>query len=468
MENDKNIGNRPKNPRRKKRSKVQIIKEDYLPLAIIGLAAVMIIVFIIGSITRGIQKAIVNKNNRIESSIAASIAKDEQDAEADTLIKFAEQLAMGFDYEGAISALEGFSGDVSQYPVISERIQQYNTALSEMVVWEDNSKIPNLSFQQLIADPSRAFQNEKYGSSLNMNFITTDEFSKIIQQLYDNNYILISLDDITDGVNSIPLKLPKDKKPIILTETQVNFYTYLTDSDKDYLPDAGGAGFASKLILDANGNLACEYVTASGETVTGAYDAVPILESFIQTHPDFSYKGARAIMAVTGYDGLFGYRTTGDAEIRMSVDEYQKEVDEATKIAKALRDAGYEIACYTYDNTAYGTCTVDKLEFDLEQWTVEVSPILGVVRTLVYAKNSDIAESTTPYSGEKFDILSQYGFTHYLGFANGKPWSNSQENYFRQGRILLTGSNLKYKSDWFIGMLDPNAILDSSRGTIPS
>lgn len=468
MENNKNIGNRPNNPRRKKRTKEQIIKEDYLPLVIAGLAVIMIFIFIIGSITRGIQRAVVNRNNKIEASIAASIAKEELDAKVEVLLKQAETMAIGFDYEGAVNLLESIGEKTAEYPVVTDRIQQYNASLSEMVQWDDNSKIPNLSFQQLIADPSRAFRDAKYGSSLNANFITTEEFAKVIQQLYDNNYILVSLDDITDGVKPIPLMLPKDKKPIILTETQVNCYTYLTDSDNDNLPDAGGSGFASKLILDANGNITCEMVTASGETVTGAFDAVPILEAFIQTHPDFSYKGARAILAVTGYDGVFGYRTTGEAEIRMTVAEYEKEVEEATKITKALRDAGYELACYTYDNAAYGSYNIEKLEFDLEQWNVEVSPILGVVRTLVYAKNSDIAANDVIYSGEKYEMLSQYGFTHYLGFAKGTPWSDAQANYFRQGRILLSGSNLAHKADWFSGMLNPGAILDPTRGAIPS
>ena len=277
------------------------------------------------------------------------------------------------------------------------------------------------------------------------------------------------MDDITDGVNPVELKLPTGKKPVMLTQTQVNCYTEWVDSDKDYLPDAGGAGFASKYVLDANGNITCEMVNASGETVTGAFDMVPILEAFIQTHPDFSYKGARAIIAVTGYDGLFGYRTTSEAEIRMDVDTYQKEVDGATEITKALRNAGYEIACYTYDNAPYGTYNIDKLDFDLAQWSMEVSPILGVVETLVYARNSDIAAPDVVYSGEKFDKLSQYGFTHYIGFAkNGAPWVDAQANYFRQGRILVSGSNLAHKSDWFTGILQPGSILDPSRGTIPT
>lgn len=465
MENDQNINNRPKNPRKRKRSKEQIFKEDYLPLIIIAVAAVMILIFIIGSIVRAVQQAEVDEQN----SIASSIAKEEEAEEVDKLVSEAERLAMGFNYDGAIAVLEGFSGNASEYPILFERINQYKKAVSELVVWPDNSKIPNLSFQQLIADPSRTFKHASLGSKFNANFITTDEFSTMIQQLYDNGYILVSLDDITDGTKSIPLKLPKDKKPVMLTQTQVNCYTEWVDSDKDYLPDAGGAGFASKYVLDANGNITCEMVNASGETVTGAFDMVPILEAFIQTHPDFSYNGARAIIAVTGYDGLFGYRTTGDAEIRMEVAEYQKEVDGATEITKALRNAGYEIACYTYDNAPYGTYTTDKLEFDLEQWRVEVSPILGVVKTLVYARNSDIAAPDAAYSGEKYNMLSQYGFTHYLGFAkNGTPWINAEAEYFRQGRILVSGSNLAHKSYWFTGILQTGEILDPNRGTIPS
>ena len=140
MENDKNISNRPQKPRKRKRTKEQIFKEDYLPLIIAGAAIVMITIFIIGSITRGIQRIIVNKEKRIENSIAASIAKEEHDAEAEMLVKQAEALAMSFDYEGAVSTLESFSGNAAEYPVFAERILQYNTAQSQLVVWPDNSK----------------------------------------------------------------------------------------------------------------------------------------------------------------------------------------------------------------------------------------------------------------------------------------------------------------------------------------
>lgn len=45
--------------------------------------------------------------------------------------------------------------------------------------------------------------------------------------------------------------------------------------------------------------------------VTGAYDAVPRLDAFLEEHPDGCYKGARGIIALTGYNGILGYRTDG-------------------------------------------------------------------------------------------------------------------------------------------------------------
>ena len=53
MEEQFNNSNPPVNPRRKKRSKMQIFKETYLPVIIGGVAIILIIIFIIGSITRG-------------------------------------------------------------------------------------------------------------------------------------------------------------------------------------------------------------------------------------------------------------------------------------------------------------------------------------------------------------------------------------------------------------------------------
>lgn len=461
MHDPQNRNDRPVNPRRRKRTKMQIFKEAYLPLIVAAVALLLILIFIIGSITRAVQWNQLAKKESIAASVAAEQQQEAWEKEAANLLSQAKRLAAGCNYDAAVQLLDSFSGQADAFPELETMRQSIQSAADALVLWEDPGKVLNLSFQPLIADPVRAFQDAKYGSSYKKNFITTSEFTKILQQLYENDYILVDMDDLVKDGQVCQLYLPEGKKPIMLTQTQVNYYRYMTDSDGDGLPDAGGAGFASRLVLDDSGNLTCEMVTASGIS-TGAYDLVPILEAFIATHPDFSYKGARAILAVTGYDGIFGYRTCPTTEI-FTQDFVDQETENAKKVVQALRNAGYEIACYTYDNVAYGNYTAAQIQSDVDRWTTEVSPILGVVRTLVYARSSDIAGRNTAYSGEKFDILQRAGFTHFLGFCSGsKPWLYVQDTYVRQGRLLVGGSKLT-DTALFSGIFDPSAIIDPAR-----
>lgn len=475
MEDQFNESNRPVNPRRKKRSQMQIFKETYLPVIIAGLALILIIVFIIGSITRAVQK---NKAERAASIAASSsIAEEEARLEqaAKDLIAQADSLMAGYDYQGAIALLNSFEGDISKFPAVNDKILECEAAQKTLVTWSDPNQIPNLSFQLLVADPARGFSHETYGYSINRNFITTDEFSKILQQLYDNGYILVDLDDFTttestaDGATVYKVKslqLPNGKKPIMITQTNVNYNYYLIDGDGDKVPDAKGTGIASKLLWDGS-NYTCEMVDANGQTVTGDFDLVPILEKFIQRHPDFSYRGARATLALTGYNGLFGYRTHPSAKELFGETAYQQAIQDAKRVADALRNTGYTLACYTYENIPYGSSSLTQIKGDMNSWTEEVVPIIGQLDILTYAQLTDI--STDPvYSCEKYETLQNLGFRYYLGFCeDGKPWASITDSYVRQGRIMVTGSNLAHHSDWFTNMFDASSVLDSTRGNVP-
>lgn len=466
---------RPVNPRRKKRTQMQIFKETYLPVCIAGVALLLIVIFIIGSITRAVQK---NKFEKESNIIASSAAQEEQvrlDQEAKTLLARAEALAAGYDYQSAIAVLDSFSGDLSKYTALNDKIIAYENAQKNMVTWNDPSQIANLSFQLLVADPARGFTNETYGNSINRNFITTVEFTKILQQLYNNGYILVDFDDFiettiaADGTASYQAKdllLPKGKKPIMLTQTNVNYNYYLIDGDGDKVADAKGVGIASKLLWDGN-TFTNEMVDSNGNTVTGAFDLVPILENFVKEHPGFSYRGAKATLALTGYNGLFGYRTHPSAAATFGETAYRQAIQDAKAVAKALQDNGYTLACYTYENIPYGDRSVTQIQNDLNGWVNEVVPILGNIDILAYAQLTDITKETV-YSGEKYDTLRNLGFRYYLGFCeDGKPWASITNEYVRQGRILVTGSALAHNANWFASMFDAASVLDSTRGSVP-
>lgn len=469
MDEQYNAPNRPANRRRNRRTPAQIFKEDQLPVIITGLTLLIILVFMIGAISRGIQGLQYKKQLENEAIAASQEAQAQMDAEADAILSQVSVLMAHFDYQAAIDLIDGFSGDIANYPALSEKRAACESAASQLVLWDNPADILSLSFQVLIADPQRAFTDPSYGASYNRNFITTDEFQKILQQLYENDYILISLDHISNGKQILPIYLPEGKKPLLLTQTNVNYYRYMVDSNSDMLPDKNGAGFASRLILDANGNITCEMVDANGETITGSFDMVPILESFIETHPDFSYKGAKAILAVTGYDGIFGYRISSSARAAMGEAHYTKEVSAATAVVEKLRALGYNLACYTYENEPYGSYSAAQVSADLEKWDNEITPILGKTDIFVFSRDSDVANPSMPYNDSRFDLIYSYGFTRYLGFCDAdQSWYYSNEGYFRIGRILVTGSTLAHHGLWFDGIIDPGTVLDPERGDIPA
>ena len=462
------------NPRKKPVSKMRQFKNETLPLIIMGITAVMIVFFLVGWGSRAISSVI--RDNKDKHTASESQVNEEQRLaeEAETILEEAALLAAGYDYEAAIDKLNTYSGNITEHSEITMRLSQYKQTLSSLIQYNDPASIPNLSFHMLIADPTRAFTNQKWGNSYNKNFVTVGEFEKILEQLYEKGYVLVEMEHCvaetvtgdTITYSAKPVLLPDGKKPVMITQTMVNYYNYMIDGNDDGTPDKDGAGFASKLVVDdLTGKIQAEMVTASGETVRGDYDLVPILEKFIEAHPDFSYKGARAILAVTGDEGIFGYRTNSSAKNSKGEDYYNQQVEGAKKIVNALRDKGYEIACYTYGNIDYGKKSASEIQADIANWKMEVMPIVGTLDTLVYAKSSDIS-STGAYTGGKYNVLSEAGFRYFI--SNGtSPSGDVTSSYVRQKRIMVTGQFMAHTATMYTPYFDAKIVLNSQRGNVP-
>ena len=462
------------NTRKKPVSKMRQFKNEVLPLLIIGVAAVLILFFVIGAGSRAIGNVIRNNKDRSEASESMMNEEERLALEAQTILDEAALLAAGYDYEAAIAKLETYSGNISEHSEITMQLSTYRQAQSTLISHNDPGSIPNLSFQLLIADPSRAFTNQKLGGQYNRNFVTVDEFQKILESLYDRGYVLVEMEHCiaetvtgdTVTYSAKPILLPDGKKPVMITETMVNYYDYMIDGNGDGVPDKDGAGFASKLVVDdLTGKIQAEMVNAAGETVRGDYDLVPILEKFIEQHPDFSYRGARAILAVTGDEGIFGYRITSTAKASKGEAFYNKEVEGAKKIVSALREKGYEIACYTYANVDYGKKSASDIQADISSWKVEIMPVVGTLDTLVYAKSSDISATGT-YSGGKYNVLKEAGFRYFI--SNGtSPSADVTSEYVRQKRIMVTGTYMAHTPTLYNYYFDAKAVLNSTRGNVP-
>ena len=459
--------------RRKPVSPIRRFKNETLPLMIMGVAALLIVIFVIGSLSR-LFVNIKNKNqSNIQASESAENEAQRQDREAQELLHEAALLAAGYDYDAAIAKLEGFTGNKAKYPDMEIRLSEYKQQKSLLIAHNDPGAVANLSFHVLIADPSRAWSNQEFGSSYNKNFVTTDEFERILEQLYNNGYVLVDMDCFiaetatgdTITYSSKPIYLPDGKKPIMITETMVNYFNYMIDGSGDGVPDKDGAGFASKLVLQ-NGEIKAQMVNSAGETVIGNYDLVPILEDFIETHPDFSYHGSRALLAVTGHEGVFGYRTNKDVIDSKGQAYYDAEVAGAKEVAAALKEAGYEFASFTYKNETYGKLDATNIQKDISKWTAEVLPILGSCDTLVFAKTSDIS-ANGDYTSSKFNVLYGQGFRYFISHTTGDPSCKIAGNYVRQLRIMVTGSQMAHASNTYAKYFDSQSVLNTTRGNVP-
>ena len=465
----------PDNPRRRRRkSRSQMFKEVYLPPLLVCVCVILVLTFAVGSASNAIERYKIDKQNQ-QSQLDASISQaEQQQAQSERIIAEAEKMAAGYDYDKAIEKLESI-GDLTQNPEIAAKRAEYETAKNSLVEHKDPTLIPNLSFHVLIEDMARAKQDAELGGSYNKNFVTTGEFSKILNQLYTNGYVLVDFNSFVaastdlDGNEKFMIKsilLPEGKKPVMLTETMVNYFEYMVDGDGDHMPDAKGDGFANKLVLDGNGDIKAEYIDATGQTLVGNYDFVPILEDFIEQHPDFCYQGARAILAVTGHQGVFGYRCNTTYISNISQQYYDEQVAGAKAITAALRDKGYTIACFTYKNDAYGKLSVAQIQADMQSWTSQVVNVIGPVDTFVFARASRLTEYGA--SSNAFQVMYTSGFRYYIS-NDQSPLTEVNDTYVRQNRLMVTGENMQHKSSMFAGLFDTNAVLElSTRGSVPT
>lgn len=461
----------PSRPR-KPVSPMRRFKNDVLPLIIIGATALLITIFVLGSVSRAISNHLAEKEALASSSEAAKTAAELEAEEVQMLLAQADTQATGYDYDGAIATLESFAGDKNKYPDIDNMLSAYKQAKSLLVAHNDPGEVVNLSFHALIADPSRAFSDKDYGGSYNKNFVTIDEFEAILEQLYTNNFVLVDMDSfVSESVTgdtvtyaSKTLYLPDGKKPLMITETMADYFDFMVDSNKDGNPDANGGGFANKLVLK-NGEIKAEMVNASGETVVGNYDLIPILEDFIDKHPDFSYQGARATIAVCGYDGVFGYKTNPKVIQSQGQEFYDAQVAAAKEVCNAIRAAGYTFASYTYNNVDYGKKNANEIQADITTWTSEVLPILGEAETLVYAKQSDIS-TTGDYTGSKYTVLYNAGFRYFIT-SGSNPSATITANYVRQIRLMVTGTTMANAGSTYNQYFNAATLLNSQRGNVP-
>ncbi len=397
-----------------------------------------------------------------------TVPQAEVEAEAEKLIQDADLLAAGYNYDKAISLLENFEHK-DRVPAVADKIAQYQADKANCSRYTRMDTITHIFFHSLIVDTDRAFGNlgdyppeQHRGDPAGYNqwMTTVDEFKFILESMYERGFVLVTpyqvAKEVIDENGNAKfvegdIYLPEGKKPFIMSQDDVNYYGYMiadSNAGVNYNPvyaSKRGDGFAHKIIIGEDGKPTCEYMDRNGNILVGEYDLVPILEAFIQEHPDFAYQGARAVLAVTGYEGVFGYRTKPTYEPNMGAEAYAKEVADAKAVTQCLKDNGWIIASHSYGHPAYGDLTPERVESDSTKWENTVETVVGPCDIIIYPHGSDIAGNEQyTFDNEKFKILYEDGYRYFFNVNSSDYWVQMGENYYRGGRRNVDGYRMWY------------------------
>lgn len=350
---------------------------------------------------------------------------EEADEKQENPMEQAALMAVQYDYDGAIELLKS-QPDYESNTDMQSAVSDYENTKATCTEYP-LEQITHVFFHTLIKDTARAFDGDSDSNGYNQYMTTIDEFNKIIQSMYDKGYVMVSPHDMAvineDGTMSRgSIMLPPGKIPFVLSQDDVSYYHYMD-----------GDGFASKLVVDSNGEVKNEYIEDDGSVSTGDYDMVPLIDTFVKEHPDFNYK---------------------------------QEVKNAKKVAKAMKAEGWEFASHTWGHKDVAATSLDDLKRDDKKWKKYVAPILGETDMIIFAFGADIG-SWEGYSAdnEKYEFYKSQGYRYFCNVDSSQYFVQITDDYFRQGRRNLDGYRMYYNPEMLSDLFDVSEVWDSSRPT---
>lgn len=365
-----------------------------------------------------------------------------------TYIQDSDRMSLGYFYDEAIAKLNEINSYVTDSSIVSDKIQEYKDKKENIVLYEGDIK--NIFFHSLIVFPELAFDGDYMEDGYNKWMTTVDEYKKMLEQMYERNFILIDVNMLfetkeVDGkqvVSRKDLYLPEGKKPVILSLDDQNYYEYM---EKD--------GFADKLVLDEDGKVATfTKLPDGGSIIARDNDCIPITDVFVEEHPDFSYRNAKGIIGLTGYEGVMGYRTD-----LFDSPTFQEDVKTTKAIANRLKETGWLFASHSYGHIRFPERSADKVNRDSKQWNDEVPPIIGKTNLFIYPFGATVDENS-----EKFKILQDYGFQVLFGVGINTSLRYI-DNAVLMNRCNLDGFRMHYNKNRIDDLFDVDYVYDKNR-----
>ena len=463
-----------------KRRRKRQLKERRKRLVIITVAMIVAVGASVGvgalkgRSEKALKEKTVSSDKQKEQTVSGEKAseagtKNTETVSKDTLAE-AELLASQYNYDKAIDLLKKAPSYDSDKKM-QAAAKKYEDVKATCTAWP-LEKVTHVFYHTLIKDTGKAFDGDYKSGDYDQVMTTIDEFNQITQSMYDKGYVMVSPHDMAvineDGTMSRgSIMLPPGKIPFVLSQDDVSYYHYMD-----------GDGFASKLVVDSNGEVKNEYIEDDGSVSTGDYDMVPLIDRFVEEHPDFSYRGAKGIVALTGYNGILGYRTDQSYETRPDdldankvewLDAHPdfslaKEREGAKKVADAMKAEGWLFASHTWGHQNVGQIGLETLQTDTRKFKDNVDPLIGGTDIIIFAFGTDLC-GPEDYHGDKFEYLKGAGYNYFCNVDSSKYYVQIRERYFRQGRRNLDGYRMYYHPELLEDLFDVKSVFDPVRPT---
>lgn len=338
------------------------------------------------------------------------------------VVSQAENLAKGYFYDEALNLIENADYTEKKTADIKCGINEEKAKFREY-----DGQIYHVFFHSLIVYPQLAFDGDYKHEGYDMWMTTVSEFKAMLPQLLGRGFVLINLTDIKQGEK---LMLPEGKKPLIISVDDVNYYDYMEND-----------GFAERLVVDENGFVATEVKQPDGGyEITYDGDVMPILDEFVKEHPEFSYKGAKGVVAVTGYEGAFGYNFIKDEENKESLKK------QANDVAKALKNTGWLIACHSYTHNDYfsdGKVKMEDLKYDTNRFKERIYETVLSPDIYISPFGYHLAEGD-----ERLQYLKDMGYTYFCPVSPAMRSFATKEGVTISERFNLDRYNMRTKTEY--------------------
>ena len=337
----------------------------------------------------------------------------ERTARRALVLEQSEALFSGYYYDEALQLLNEDESLINDETIaLEEKIMQ---AIDELVLFEGDLK--HIFFHSLILYPEHLFRDLTVPTGgYNEGFSYQRELERMLPQLLERGYVLYNINDIfskdeNGNMTQHDIYLPPGKRPLVLS---------IDDPSYHY-----GVGFAHRVILDDDGEIATEVITPSGEMlVTYDGDVELMVDNFVREHPEFSYRGAKGIIASTGYMGIFGYDLQTE-ESRLA----------AIAVSDRMKSNGWLFANHSYTHNRSGywgpNSSAANISYDTGRWRNEIEPIIG--RTNIF-----IAPFGYTLRGEAMQVILDNGFDIYCSVDLAQR-VEVHDDYALMGRVEIGG-----------------------------